>query len=147
MTSVSAVTHTFGHPDTTSVSGPATVASPGGPVWAHDNLKFTLTAVPAGTHKWSVTITGTGTYQANANPINGAAFKGHGSINGWLKFVVSSPTAPNAEYVPYLEPSSFTQTAIVNQLFGGTATSVQGHYNYAYTGIPGAPNGVYTQVG
>jgi hypothetical protein len=62
--------------------------------------------------------------------------------------VVSSPTAPNAEYVPYLEPSSYSQSAIVNQLFGGTATIVGGgHYHYVYAGIPGAPNGVYTQVG
>jgi hypothetical protein len=146
--SVSAVTHAFGHPDTTSVTGPATVASPGGPVWAHDNLTFKLTAVSEGAQKWSVTITGTGTYHANANPLTGTAFNGHGSVNGWLNYVVSSRTAPNTKYMPWLEPSSFSQGAMVNQLFGGNASIVGGgHYDYVYTGIPGAPHGVYTQVG
>ncbi len=47
-----------------------------------------------------------------------------------------------------MEASSFSQSAMVNQLFGGTATIVGGgHYDYVYTGIPGAPHGLYTQVG
>ncbi len=72
------MTHDIGHADTTSVSGPGTVASPDGPVWAHDNLTFKLIAVRDGAHTWSVTIDATGSYQANANPLTGAAYKGPG---------------------------------------------------------------------
>jgi hypothetical protein len=145
---VIAVSHSIGRPDTTSVSGPATVASPNGPVWAHDNLTFKLIGVRNGAHTWSVTIDAVGTYRANANPLTGASYQGTGAINGWLNYEVTAPNGPNAQYVPYLEPSNFSQSNMVNQLFGGTASIVGGgHYDYVYTGIPGAPHGVYTQVG
>jgi hypothetical protein len=80
--------------------------------------------------------------------LTGAPWLGHGAINGWLNYEVSSPTAPNAEYVPYLEPASFSQGSVVNQMFGGTGTIIGGgHYDYTYTGVPGWPYGLYTQVG
>jgi hypothetical protein len=145
---VTAVTHSIARPDTTSVSGTGTIASADGPVWAHDNLTFRLVDTRVAPNTWSVTIFANGTYQANANPLTGAPWLGHGAINGWLNYEVSSPTAPNAEYVPYLEPASFSQTSIVNQMFGGTGTVVGGgHYDYTYSGVPGWPYGLYTQVG
>lgn len=144
-TTVKAVTLTLHRPDTTSTSGPGTVASPDGPVWAHDDLFLQLTAIKDGTHTYSVTINAAGSFYANANPRTGAAYKGHGPIKGWLNYEVSSPTAPNARYVALQEPGKLSQSAILNQLFGRDATIIGGgHYHYQYTGLPG---GTYIQNG
>jgi hypothetical protein len=146
---VKALTLSLNHTDTTSVSGSGTTDSPDGPVWAHDNLALQYTAVPDGANSYSVTITGVGTYDANANPITGVSWTGRGLINGTLKYEVTSPIAPNAKNLPLVEPSNVGQTTIMmDQLFGGHATITGGgSYNYIYTGIPGEPGGIYTQIG
>ena len=143
---MTAVTHTSDHPDTTSVSGPCTVDSPGGPVWAHDNLSLRFGVTPeAAPDTYSVTITAHGSFAAFSNPITGACYTGHGSVNGWLQYDVSSSTPPDPANLPAQEPGDLGQGAILNQLFGGNASIVGGgHYSYTYTLVDGTK---YTQVG
>src|ERR1039458_7530903 len=66
---VTANTHLNDHPDTTSVSGTATVPSPGGPVWAYDNIteKFTVTPETA-PGMYSVTVDVVGSFHGFADP-------------------------------------------------------------------------------
>lgn len=143
---VTAVTHTSDHPDTTSVSGPCTVASPGGPVWAHDNLSLRLSVTPeTGPGNYSVTITAHGSFKAIADPTTGVCYTGSGSVDGWLQYDVTSSTPPDPKNLPAREPSDMTQGQILDQLFAGNATIVGGgHYSYTYNRIDG---GKYTQIG
>lgn len=140
-----AVTHSSGHPDTTSVSGPCTATSSNGPVWAYDNLSLRLTATPDGTGKYSVVVTAHGSFDAISNPVTGECYTGTGSVDGWYQLEVTSTVAPDPSNVPSQEPGNVGQGAIVSQLFNGQATSiVGGHYSYTYNRING---GAYTQEG
>jgi hypothetical protein len=143
--SVTAHTFTTGHDDTTSVSGPGTRTSPNGPVWAEDTLWFTLTSHRTGPDTYDVVISARGFYNGFADPRTGNAEYLRGRVHGWLDETVTSPTGPNRFYVAQQEPGSMSQSAIVQQFFGGAATAiVGGHYSYDY----GRVNGIdYTQVG
>jgi hypothetical protein len=142
---VKAVTHTSNHPDTTSVSGPCTGTSDNGPVWAYDNLSLQYSAVSDGTNTYSVTITAHGSFAAISDPITGACSTGSGSVDGTINYEVSSTTAPDPANLPSQEPGDLGQVAILNQLFGGTATIIGGgHYSYTYNPVDGQK---YTQVG
>ena len=142
---VVARTMDFGHDDTTSVSGPGTRPSPNGPVWAEDNLHFTLISHKTGPDTYAVEIDARGTYQGFADPRTGNAERLRGQVHGWYDLTVTSPNGPNRLYVAPLEPGSMSQGDIVRQFFGGAATAVVGgHYGYDY----GRINGVkYTQAG
>lgn len=144
----SAVTgHTYAahHPDTTSASGTGTVSSPNGPVWAYDNLSFTLHSLRTGPDTYAVEVDAHGTFNGFANPNTGNTEANHGSLNGWYNLTVTSPDKPNRLYLPALEPGSMSQGAIVEQFFGGEATNVTGgHYHYVYRNIDGHP---YVQNG
>jgi hypothetical protein len=143
---VTAVTHSSNHPDTTSVSGPCTVSSGGGPVWAYDNLSLRLTVTPEDSPgNYSVTITAHGSFDAFADPTTGACYTGHGGVDGWLQWDVQSSTPPDPASLPSQVPGDTSQSAIMNQLFDGNATIVGGgHYNYTYTKVNGSK---YTQAG
>lgn len=145
---VTAVTHTMHHPDTTSNGGACTVNSSGGPVWAYDNLSLNYSVTPTGFDTYSVMITAHGSFNAFADPNTGACYTGHGSVNGWLQYDVTSTVAPDPAAVPAQENGSLGQTAILlTQLFGGdphAAVSGGGSYNYTYTLVDGVQ---YTQVG
>jgi hypothetical protein len=142
---VSAVTHSAHHPDTTSVSGACTMASSNGPQWAWDNLSLRLSAVSTGTNAYAVTIRAHGSFSAFANPTTGACYRGRGSVSGWIEYDVYSTTAPSPASVPSQEPGSMSQSAILQQFFGGSALITGGgHYHYSYNRIAGAR---YTQTG
>jgi len=67
----SANAHESGVSDTTNVSGNATQDSPGGPVWALDNLERKLTATQNADGTWAVQISSQGSFSAFASPIDG----------------------------------------------------------------------------
>jgi hypothetical protein len=143
---VTAVTHTQNHPDTTSVANSCAPISANGPVWAYDNLSLRFTAVPDGTGTYSVTITAHGSFSQVASPTTGACETGAGSVDGWLNYEVSSSTPPDPANLPAQQASGDTgQGTMLNELFGGNATITGGgHYNYTYNPVDGAR---YTQSG
>ena len=66
---VVAVTYSPLHHDTTSVTGAATQPSPGGPVWAYDDLHERFVVTPkAGPGNYSLTITVGGRFHGFADP-------------------------------------------------------------------------------
>ena len=135
---VKAVVHSSHHADTTSIVGACTVDSAGGPVWAYDNLSLQLSAVPHGDALYSVTITAHGSFDAISNPITGACYTGHGSVDGWLNYEVSSATAPDPANLPAQVDGTLGQGAILNAFFGGDATIVGGGtYSYSSNQIDG----------
>jgi hypothetical protein len=142
---VTAVTHTSNHPDTTSVTGTCTGTSSNGPVWAYDNLSLRITVTPGtGPEDYAVTVTAHGSFAAIADPNTGDCYTGRGGVDGWYQLDVTSSTAPDPANLPSHVPSDETQGAIVNQLFGGSATVAGGHYSYTYTLVDGQK---YTQTG
>ncbi|HUY43351.1 MAG TPA: hypothetical protein VMU98_06270 [Acidimicrobiales bacterium] len=143
---VTVVTHTMDHPDTTSATGPCTGTSPNGPTWATDNLSLNYRVTATGANTYSVMITAHGSFSAFADPTTGACYSGHGSVDGWLEWDVTSSIAPDPASVPAQENGALGQTSIMlNQLFDGHATITGGgHYDYSYNLINGAR---YAQVG
>ncbi|MDE3082105.1 MAG: hypothetical protein KGL05_05630 [Acidobacteriota bacterium] len=140
------VTHTSGHADTTSVSGPCTTFSVNGPVWAYDNLSLRYSVTSTGTDTYSVTIHANGSFSAFADPITGACSNFNGSVDGWLTLDVTSSTSPDPAAVPAQENGSLGQSQILtNQLFDGNGVVTGGgSYDYTYTLVDGAK---YVQVG
>lgn len=163
---VTAVTHSANHPDTTSLKTgyplpgqDATLQSPGGPVWAFDNTATKITATPISPiasdgANWSVVITETGQFQGFADPRTGAALTSTGSVKGTIQYDVSSDSQPDAANLPAQEPGVATQdqagidggythlSGMISQLFGGHETVVGGGdvYSFSYQ------NGNYTQI-
>lgn len=142
---VTAVTHTSDHPDTTSVSGECTMPSSHGPVWANDNLSLRFQVTPmAEPGNYSVTITAHGSFAAFANPRTGDCYTGRGSVNGWLHYDVHSSTQPDPRNLPAQEPGDLSQGDILQALFGGHASIIGGgQYSYTYTLVDGSK---YTQT-
>lgn len=146
--SVKAVTHASHHEDTTSVSGPGTIADPTyGPVWAYDNLSIQFSAAQDTATTYTVTITTHGSFDAIANPLTGEAYTGHGSVDGTITYDVASSTPPDAKNLPAQESDTAHLGTMLDQLFGQHVSPTGGSYNYSYNQIPGAPGGVYTQNG
>jgi hypothetical protein len=145
--------HTFrtGVEDTT-VAVTADLDPSYGYVWAHDDISWTGTAKPvvgqAGTY--DVTIQEKGIYHAEANPITGAPWQHVGAFGGHLHYIVTSPTAPKASNLPFVEPASAHSGDIVAQMFGQPSGGIQfvggGDYGFTYYGIPGQAGG-WTQNG
>jgi hypothetical protein len=158
-TNVNYTTHSFGHMDTTSVSGPATFQEPsgGGPVWAIDSL----------TEKWSVSAYAepqsdganysvllkvpTGSkFSQFANPLTGKAGVGTGKVLGVIQYDISDTTTTPAPSIPDPEPANTGLGAVLDQIFGqGNYTIVGGgNYDFTYNGATvNAENGgsVYEQ--
>ena len=65
---VTANTHLNNHPDTTSVSGPATIDSGNGPVWAYDNATEKFTAIQQINGSWVVNVDYVGSFHGFADP-------------------------------------------------------------------------------
>jgi hypothetical protein len=158
---ISANTHAANHDDTTSVSGNATIASPGGPVWAYDNLKVAITATPANATdgNYLVVLTVTGSFAGFANPRTadelataglpavpapGDTLISSGSIKGTYNLTVQSATPPKASNLAPQQDPTTGLGSMVNQLFGGSATVSGGNYNFVYTKVEGV---TYTQTG
>jgi len=99
----SANAHESGVSDTTNVSGNATQDSPGGPVWALDNLERKLTATQNADGTWAVQISSQGSFSAFASPIDGNTWPGvgasasdnTGSVKGFVNYTVVSATPPS----------------------------------------------------
>jgi hypothetical protein len=156
---VTAGTHAASHADTTSVAGTATIDSPNGPVWAYDNLviKFTVTTTSPGSYAVHATFSGsfagfanprTATEMATAgltSPDPGAALVSSGSVKGTYDLTVNDAAGPVPADLLQQQDSSTGIGAMVNQLFGGDATSiVGGAYDFAYNKVEGV---LYEQVG
>jgi hypothetical protein len=130
---VHAVTHSPGHLDTTV--GPVPVAagsalkdSPGGPVWAYDNLSEQFTVVPDGAN-YKVTIDVTGSFQGFADPGRdglttdpnyGQPLASSGPVHGTITYEVQSSQAPDPKALPANEPDGTGLGVALNQLFGQT---------------------------
>ena len=160
---VHAVTHSAQHLDTTS--GPLVGAlkdSPGGPVWAHDNLTEQFTVVPDGAN-YKVTIDVTGSFQGFADPGRdgsqdpnlgyGQPLASSGPVHGTISYEIQSSQAPDPKALPAQELPGTGLGVAIGQLFGETdglsifnpahAGPAQyvggGDYNFSYQ------NGSYVQ--
>ena len=153
---VHAVTYEHRVDDTTSVPTGKTDPTGNGPIWAYDNVKRVVTAVrdKAGNNTWDVTVATEGTYSAFANPLTGKPWKGHGHMAGYIEYVVQAPAGDTPKGLPKVTPNSYRSGGVLNELFGlprdssalvHVAGTVDGTYNFLYTGIPGTPLGLYFQ--
>lgn len=143
---VTASTYEAGLPDTTSVE--TGTDSPNGPVWAYDDMTRVITATQTAAGTWTVTFNEGGVYNAIANPLTGAAWHHSGLFGGTISYVVTSAGTPKAANLPRTEPATATHGSVMAQLFGAPVTVTGGgSYSFTYLGIPGAPHGVYTQIG
>lgn len=161
------------HPDTTGVTCPACLQGPGGPIWANDHLKESVTVASAGAPgHYNVTIAvGGSSFQGFADPrANGEAGSdgtnsggplfSQGSISGSIHYNDITSSNPPQELPAILAPNTGLG-ATLNKLFnnGITAPAVSTHYSFSYkpsvTIPPVDPTGnssdtwsqVYSQVG
>jgi hypothetical protein len=158
--SITAVTHSFNHLDTTSVSGTATLPSPGGPVWAHDNLMERFVATDNGNGTWTVAITANGSFRGFADPRTveeeavlglgstpGSELASQGSVKGTYTVTVASVLPPDPSALLPQQPDGTGFAAAIHQLFPGDDTTeaiTGGPYTFTYTKVNGQ---VYQQVG
>ena len=155
---VTANTHLNNHPDTTSVSGSATKDSPGGPVWAYDNVteKFTVTPESA-PNAYLVSIDVVGSFHGFADPRMtsegstdpGGPLVSDGSVKGDIAYDVTVPPGqlPDPSALPGQSPSGTTLRSLITELFDGNTTSINqasSGYLFTYHKVAGAD---YTQVG
>ena len=156
VTSGRAVTYERAVDDTTNVTTGRTDPTGNGPIWAYDDVKRIVTWSPDKTVSgaWDVTVATEGTYHAFANPNTGLKWKGHGTMLGYIQYVVTSPAGqvPSAAHLPKVTANTYRSGGVLNELFGlsrDSSTLVHatgdGQYNFLYFGIPGAPQGLYFQ--
>jgi hypothetical protein len=146
--SYKATAHEANVADTTNVAGNRTINNDGslfgpiGPVWAYVNLERKLTATDNGNGTWAVQVASQGSFSAFANPIDGNAWTGTGSVNGYVNYTVTSDHAPNGANLPAQLPSSLHSADIVAQWFGVDPSAVTGatvggvNYHFDYNPIP-----------
>lgn len=132
------------HADTTSVSGTATQAGPGGPIWADDHLKETITVSSAGAaNHYNVTISfGGSTFSGFADPratgeagsdgsTAGGPMFSQGKVTGSITYdditATQAPTAP-----PATEPPNTSLNTTLDQVLG-SHDAVTTHYTLHYT--------------
>lgn len=141
---VTATTYSPNHYDTTSVQ--TGVNTPGGPLWAYDNLTEKFTAVPgAAAGQWSVTINVKGTFDGFVSPTTGQPEVNKGVVLGTIQYDVTSPNKPSQAQLPRVEPSYTGLGAALSQFFGGNETVTGGgSYLFTYSNVDGV---VYTQSG
>jgi hypothetical protein len=147
-----------GVPDTTSVSGDATLNNnssqfgPIGPVWALDNITRNIQVSPAGPGQWTVTFVENGTYNAVADPNSGLSWNNTGNMHGTISYTVQSNQPPNMAALAQADGPAVVGTTvhghgyIINLLFPSASVVGYGPYSYHYTQIPDV-QGVWKQVG
>jgi hypothetical protein len=161
---VTANTHLNNHPDTTSVSGSATISSDNGPVWAYDNAteKFTITPGSA-PDTYLVSIDYVGSFHGFANPRNagemvalglttpapGDALDSAGSVKGTIAYdvTVAPGQLPDPAALPGQSPSDAHLGDNIRTLFDGHVVSISQAstgYTFTYHQVAGAD---YTQTG
>jgi hypothetical protein len=137
-----AVAHEHGVSDTTNVAGSATISTGDGPVWAYDNLTRKLTATQTGPDTWAVRIDSQGSFSAFANPLDGNAWTGTGSVKGYVNYTVTSGHAPGDANLAAQLPDTMHSGQIVAQWFGVDPSAVQGavvnntNYQFTYNPVP-----------
>jgi hypothetical protein len=143
---VTANTHLNNHPDTANVSGPATIDSGNGPVWAYDNATEKFTAIQQGDGSWVVNVDYVGSFHGFADPavLNGtpgAALDSNGSVKGTISFTVPANYTPNPANLPGQSESDAHLTDNIAALFSAPASVIGGGdvYNFSYQ------NGNYVQ--
>ena len=128
------VTHSTQHPDTTNVANAVTdpfTNSPGGDVWARDNLSEQFTIVSVTNGVYDVQYTAHGSFAAFADPTTGNAASFNGATDTTYEILVTSPDgAPNAANLPAQMPAGSGIHAAVLDLFGQNASYVQGPAGY-----------------
>jgi hypothetical protein len=168
-----AVTHLNNHPDTTNIPEPlgpgqylpgATVSSPGGPVWAYDNITEKFTITPERTpDTYLVSIDIVGSFHGFANPrtademtaagLSGpapaAALDSTGSVKGTIAYdvVVQPGQSPDPANLPGQSASNAHLGDNISLLFDGHTVSISQAatgYTFTYHKVAGAD---YTQVG
>ncbi|MGN6176937.1 MAG: hypothetical protein ACTHPS_28885 [Streptosporangiaceae bacterium] len=143
---VKANTHQIGVADTTDHAGPNTTDTPGGPVWAYDNLERKITATPTGNlGEWQVVIASQGSYSAFADPRTGgpASFTS-GPVSGEVDYTVQAGSLqPSGGNLAAQSPLSLHSGDLMNAMFGGTVQVEHSSYDFTYR-LAGA---VYEQVG
>jgi hypothetical protein len=157
--SVTAVTHVSNHPDTTGLPPQylpgATLSSPGGPVWAYDNLSERFAVTDLGDSHYTVNVTLQGSFQGFADPrtpqeeadlgllhVPGTALDSQGSVKGTISYDVYSPEGgPDPAALPSQEPSDTHLSDEIHHLFpGADSTEIIGggnHYTFTYTKVNG----------
>src|SRR4051794_16873611 len=133
---VKAVTHAQDHPDTCSCT--TNTPSPGGNVWAYDNLSRQFSVTDNGGGNYTVVVTDTGSFKAFAEPNNADLstvfpITATGSIKGTYTLAVTASQGPSPQALPSQEPGDVTTTAMIQQLFQNSASNIAGgDYSYTY---------------
>jgi hypothetical protein len=127
-------------PDTTT--GTATrLSSPGGPVWAYDNVTKMFRVTPNGGGNYTVTETVNGTFSAfdEPNTPDGSEMALNPSVTGQMHgtntYTVQSSVAPNAAGLAAQyddQNGDITTSELINHIFGGSA-SVSGGLNWVFS--------------
>jgi hypothetical protein len=150
---VVASTHEINVPDTTS--GTATsVSSPGGPVWAYDNVTKMFRVTPNGGGNYTVTETVNGTFSAfdepnTGDPNNPTPINVTGQMHGTNTYTVTSSVAPNAgglaaQYNDQNGAAGISTSDLIKHIFGDdTSVVVGGGGNWVFSYH--APGGSMTQ--
>jgi hypothetical protein len=170
---VTITTKSGGHYDTTNASGSATFSSPGGPVWAIDNLNETwkITACSANPKcdsadgaNYYVTLTTPNSHFAEfANPgpndptdgitstcpsaNAGGPRVGTGKVSGTISYSVVANAGPDLTSVPPVQPPATGLSPVLGQIFDNATnfTTVGATpYTFNYTVVCGS---VYSQTG
>jgi hypothetical protein len=149
---VVASTNEINVPDTTS--GTATsVSSPGGPVWAYDNVTKMFRVTPNGGGNYTVTETVNGTFSAfdepnTGDPINPTPIDVTGQMHGTNTYTVQSSVAPNAAGLAAQyddQNGDITTSDLINHIFGGNASvSGGGTWVFSYHAAHGSMTQSYT---
>jgi hypothetical protein len=125
-----ATTHDVNVPDTTSISGPATVNSPYGPVWAYDNLERVV-HITQTADGYQVVLNSHGTYRAFADPRTGEALVAQGSVAGEVTYQVTSPVAPDMKALPK-QSNDLHSGDVLNALFQNQESVGSSSYHFRY---------------
>jgi hypothetical protein len=139
-TNFSVTTHSYGHEDTTTVSGNATLSSDNGPVWAIDSLiekwsvaTYTTTPSDGATYSVLLKVTAGSKFSEFANPNTGNVGVGSGKVLGALQYDIQSSSTPSATAVQDPEPPNTSLSTVLDQIFGAGNYSIVGGGNYVFT--------------
>ena len=143
---VTAVTHENGVPDTTNSITPTSL--PGlGYVWAYDNLSRHTTATQDSTDPtlWHVVVQSVGNYKAFADPrADNTPLSTTGSMQGEVDYTVHSTNTPSSANLGPQTSNSLRSGDILKKFFGDpNLVPDNSMYSFSYQ-INGLP---YNQVG
>ena len=145
---VVASTQEINVPDTTVGSTQTSTQSPGGPVWAYDNVTKTFRVTPNGNDTYTVEETVNGTFSAFDQPNTGGPEKSlnvTGQMHGTNTYTVKSSVAPDAAGLKaqYDDSAGDISTSdLITDIFGGNSANVSigggGTWVFAYHAAHGS---------